>query len=722
MSNKQKEAICKQINLSINNKITPDLSKKQAAKKAFDWEVTSISWDKVVLTDFVKSRSYCYSKFTNGHRVKDEVEEVYSVVLDFDEGKPTIQEFKDIAARWEFSWFLHTTTSHGKEDQFGNPIDKFRVIVPLSNSVSRDEFEALKNHFLKEIKSKSWVIDSSCFDTSRYFYQSINAETYLHNYNNEVAFLNPTEHIKQKSYYVDNSKAKNSKKPVEKTFTREDDVMLSDKSKVTLKEINSHTPIFCPFCIHDDLHRGNPNNANAFVDFNDSGKMYISCSSEHKTYWEDEEKRLEQMTESYWSLDTSIYQAGLSGDVFSFAKIGEKKMYSQLGIKKKEEQVIVFDHVVNKKHFHSLRRVDTVSNIELDKSRYSIDSIAGLVTVEIAPLPEKVHDNKLIEDYLESVFGMHKDFIKQWLAVYFYTNYRKLPHMILLGERGSGKNTFAESVGKIFPTLSVLVKDLHGSFNPYAEKKLMIIDESDSNGKVQYQELKKLSGQGEIEVNKKYLPQYMTKNNVNVMLLSNENNPIFVEREEMPSDPKNNQFFVYRLTKNYQMFDPSLGDKLQDRFTHYAKTELKDVFENLSLEGYRYSIEVPITEEEKRLFKTSYTDIEMDTDRYIHKLTDLMEEHDFELKNFVEKGYLPSEFFSKYSLFGVKTPQAKIIRDLQDRGFLLGSNADKVQVDGKRKYCYIIGQKWTDEINNNASQYKTVQPQDDKIQRPLFDD
>src|ERR1035438_8260074 len=44
--------------------------------------------------------------------------------------------------------------------------------------------------------------------------------------------------------------------------------------------------------------------------------------------------------------------------------------------------------------------------------------------------------------------------------------------------------------------------------NPFAEKKLLIIDESESSGKLQYQLLKKFSGQKYLEVKKKYLQQY----------------------------------------------------------------------------------------------------------------------------------------------------------------------------------------------------------------------
>jgi phage/plasmid-associated DNA primase len=62
--------------------------------------------------------------------------------------------------------------------------------------------------------------------------------------------------------------------------------------------------------------------------------------------------------------------------------------------------------------------------------------------------------NFLIEEYLDERFGQYKDFIKQWLAVFCYTNYKKLPHLILKGKRGTGKSTFSDIVSDIFPGLS----------------------------------------------------------------------------------------------------------------------------------------------------------------------------------------------------------------------------------------------------------------------------
>ena len=64
-------------------------------------------------------------------------------------------------------------------------------------------------------------------------------------------------------------------------------------------------------------------------------------------------------------------------------------------------------------------------------------------------------DNDFIEEYLDDRFGTHKTFIKEWLAVYCYTNYQKLPTLILTGYCGSGKTTFAEIIADILSPLLI---------------------------------------------------------------------------------------------------------------------------------------------------------------------------------------------------------------------------------------------------------------------------
>ena len=204
--------------------------------------------------------------------------------------------------------------------------------------------------------------------------------------------------------------------------------------------------------------------------------------------------QIEEKCKKFWSYGTSVCEAGLVGDIFSLEMIGERKFYVKVGATSKE-QPSYFEYLVKNKHLHRVNRIEYKGDVNSEQSSYNFSPVDGNFIVSVKALPVIIRDNDFIENYLEEVFGSNKSFIKEYLAVYVYTNNLSLPTIILTGERGTGKNTFAEAIHAIFPALSDTAKDLDGNFNPFAEKKLLIIDESESSGKLQYQLLKKFSGQ-----------------------------------------------------------------------------------------------------------------------------------------------------------------------------------------------------------------------------------
>ena len=171
----------------------------------------------------------------------------------------------------------------------------------------------------------------------------------------------------------------------------------------------------------------------------------------------------------------------------------------------KEDQKEYLHFLVCNKNLHSIKRIDYIGDLYIDSSYYEYLTANGIFQVHIPEIPIKKQDYEFIESYLDSVFGEYKLFIKKWLAVYCYTNYRKLPHLVFIGERGTSKLTFMEMVSSIFESLSSWPKDLDGYFNPDAEKKLVIIDEEDDKGKVQYKALKKFVELSFLQKNKKYI-------------------------------------------------------------------------------------------------------------------------------------------------------------------------------------------------------------------------
>jgi hypothetical protein len=691
-----------EIKYSYNPAIKPGMDKDEAGRKSIGWIFTSTEWDKDKIEEMIRTRAYLASMVKDGHKIKDNVIAIYNIILDFDAGHPTLQEFLQLTRDYRFRFIVHTTVNHQKGD---NPKDKFRVIIPLKESIQEEDLMAVAKIWCKRFPT----LDPTSFQGSRYYMVNPNAEVFIHDsiinstgQTEELNFLDPYEAkmLKAASKSKTINLAAKIQELKEGTFTPELEVETSSGQVVCISDIHDKTQIICPFC--DQANRQHPDKHNAFVDINDKSKRFLYCSSEDKTYWEcDTPEDISKVCENFWSYSTSVYEAGMVSDIFSLENISEKKFYVKVGAISKESKGEYFDHLVTHKHLHRLNRIDNIGDVTLDESAFEFNKKEGNITVKVRALPVDIQDNSFIEDYLTNVFGVHKKFIKEWLAVYVNTNYKKLPTIILTGERGVGKNTFAEAIQAIFPILSETAKDLEGNFNGFAEKKLLIIDESASNGKVQYQMLKKFSGQKFMEVNHKYLRQYQVQNNLNIIFLSNDVLPIYVERDEIPTDTRNNQFFVYNM-KPHAAFDATLQDKIIMRLGHWVRSELKSVFESLNLDGYRYSIDVPITPEEQKLFNNSVTDIEAEADRIIDLLETRIAEPFGKYSEFARKGIIPSTFFDEV-IQNYKVNKIKVIQNLQKRGYVTNDPAQRYQqISGQRPYSYKLGPKVSVPFQTNS--------------------
>lgn len=631
------------------------------------------------LEETFKSHNYSPIEWKNNERDEKNFISATGFVVDIDNGL-TIQQAETILKNHSLNYALITSRSHSDQ------LHKFHILLPFNRRL-----HTLENYktVIQRIKTELFpAVDTNTFDGARFMFGSNDDSIYSSSFTGSDYNVDTEETI---------SDAWNDE--LELTFK---DGVRQTVGNIALKE-NQTIPIYCPF--HDD------NSPSAFIGYSEkSFNHYIRCSTCGKTFWKVQSGNVIALkSEKFWSYNTSVYEAGIVGDIFSLENISEKKFYVKVGAVTKEEKTNYFNYLVNNKHLHRLNSINHVGDINSENSGYECDLNTGNITVKLKALPIRVIDNKFIEDYLEGVFGLYKDFIKQWLAVYVYTNYKKLPTIILTGIRGTGKNTFAESIYSIFPTLSETAKELDGSFNPFAEKKLLIIDESASNGKVQYQMLKKFSGQKYLEVNKKYLPQYQVRNNLNIIFLSNDDMPVYVERDEIPTDERNNQFFVFRLKISNQ-FDPVLQDKITDRLGHYIRTELKTVYESLKLDDCRYSIRVPITEEENKLFNNSVTDVEAEADRIIDEFENNLTNPSWFYYDFVKHGILPSNYFDD-AIKSFKVNKIKVVQNLQKRGYIANEKVQRLmQVNGKRPYSYKLGHVWLGMLQNQTPQKVSVGP------------
>jgi hypothetical protein len=465
---------------------------------------------------------------------------------------------------------------------------------------------------------------------------------------------------------------------------------IKDKDGATRQahDFTEKTPIYCPF--HED------SNPSAFIEYSDkSANWFIHCSSCDETFWMEQDKsHLERVCEPYWSYGTDVWDFGMINDEFFYEKLGNTKFHIQTKTEEGDDKKNAIRYLVNNKHIRHLSRIDYLSDISTNESFYAVDLSTGVISAHHRAIPVDVRDNIYIDQYLSDRFGVHQGFIKEWLAVYCHSNYRKLPSLIFSGGRGTGKSTFAEIVAEIFPTLSFQWSGNEEGFTYEVEKKLLIVEENLSDKVSQYKILKKYSGQKYATVKKKFKDPYQVRNNTNIILLSNELIPLFVSRDELPTDTRNNQFFVYEFSQLTGSIDPQLQEKVLARLGHYIRTELKGVYDGLSASGFRYSIDVPITDSERELFAANTSDLESDVDMLVNRLVEQYANDtfpdDMPYFPFVEQGQLPVLWIKYYSQSTRHYNQ--IIKGMRRQRLLIGE-VDRFQDKGKRLFCIAMTDK-----------------------------
>jgi len=610
------------------------------------------------LADYLTQHNYSLIHWKNGSRKETNFIKSIGFVGDYDSGERTIQEVHDDLIAQGINHHIIPSKSHTAKHH------KFHVVLLFDHPVySATGYKQIAEHIVSNTLPGS---DPAVTDAARYIYGSrddADSVSYWDGHNIKVAGL-------------------------ANIWNRGTEILDKDSTAISIPDITGKMPIYCPF--HDD------SNPSAFIEFyKKSDNWYIHCSSCDETFWmEQDRSHLERVCDPFWSYGTDIWDFGMINDEFFYEKIGNTKFHIQTQTEGGDDKKNAMRFLVNNKHIRHLSRIDYLSDISADDSFYAVDLTTGVISAHHRAIPADVQDNAYVDQYLLDRFGVHSGFIKEWLAVYCHSNYRKLPSLIFSGGRGTGKSTFAEIVGEIFPTMSFQWSGNEEGFTYEVEKKLLIVEENLSDKVSQYKILKKYSGQKYATVKKKFKDPYQVRNNVNIILLSNEMIPLFVSRDELPTDTRNNQFFVYEFPKLSGSIDPDTQDKVLARLGHYIRTELKAVFDGLSSSGFRYSIDVPITDAERELFSANTTDLESDVDMLTHRLIDQYANDtfpdDMPYYPFVEQGQLPVLWIKDY----VQSTRHynQIIKGMRRQRLLVGET-DRFQSGGKRFFCLTMTDK-----------------------------
>jgi hypothetical protein len=182
----------------------------------------------------------------------------------------------------------------------------------------------------------------------------------------------------------------------------------------------------CPFCDSETATIQNDT-------FNFTSLSCTNCNKEAFEYpvapnvftYKNEILRVEQREEVFSSIEVMARDHFRNDDEYYFAR--------KLLLNRPERKFLDDNFQVRR-----------VGSADFSGLKYEFDIKQNSLVHKYPAIPVQVEDNAFVDGFLDTMFGVYEDFIKNWMAMFTYTNYVTLPVIVLQGERGCGKGTFAQ--------------------------------------------------------------------------------------------------------------------------------------------------------------------------------------------------------------------------------------------------------------------------------------
>lgn len=579
------------------------------------------------LREKLTSHNFSTIIWAENYRLGEKFRYVTGMLLDFDHSA----SFSEVHASLimdGLNHFMITSKSHNIEKN-GAISERFHVIIPFSDDVTDpSQFERLYEHFLAKFPEA----DRNAKGLARHFYKSPEDATYAEYWDGH--FFNPNQ-VLTDSIELKKLKETPEKRKPYSSFSANTIVKTADGQMLKVSDYKELRPLSVHCLWHKDYH------PSAFIEFKGTN-WFFHCMSCNKSGFSEE--TVFQMTlkanDNFFYYGKDIYDVGFGQKEFFMTKISERSFRVRLGLTKDQIDIAI-DDLVKTKLLRESPFVAYTLNMDIPENRVLYDEKKGF-RIELAPSPVTVQDNQLIEDYLNRVFGNNSDFIKKYMALYCFTEFERLPTLLFIGPRSSGKSTLVAMLTSICPFLYADWSGAVEGFTPQFEKRLLVLEENINDSKAFYRGLKKITGQKYLEINKKNIPQYNVRNNLCPVIITNEFAATYMEKSEMPTSEFTNQFFVCEFPDLGTIPDKTYVEHLCEAFPNYAQTVLRDLYKSMSAAGFsgRYMIPVPITDSEKRLFNLHTTAAESEADSVI----EIIENGEWNNEKWIEDIYVRQIF------------------------------------------------------------------------------
>jgi len=437
---------------------------------------------------------------------------MHGIVIDVDEPGMSIEKAQ--AELQDYVYLLHTSSGHqvDKPDK-GGICDRYRVILPFEPMPDGSMYYTIPaeaDKLFMFLKKKFPYADPTIFERARKLYPFAGEDRSkyqfsCHTSGNYISFSKEEidairrdsikkqpkkqrkPHDKDSDYYVKYNVTTGEAyySPSGEEYIMPDEIIDANvdgawlempfqslKEQMILKGYQKVTA----YCNHCDDHDSQSPSAFVYVDFR--GFYHLEC-----THCKSERAKVPQyswreypVSDAMFSQNKKIYEIRIK----SAEHIGPQEISieewkndaeADFAIQKIKKTRFFLPANFTINYFSDPTMASSIPKYELSFQQNKIDIVYPIAEA-------KVEDNQYIDAYLDDVFGRYSEFIKDWMAAYTYTDYVSLPVLVLVGGRGSGKNTFVQMVGDIYNMLWAQWTGDRERFNNHYTKKLLWIDEN----------------------------------------------------------------------------------------------------------------------------------------------------------------------------------------------------------------------------------------------------
>jgi hypothetical protein len=327
----------------------------------------------------------------NRGREKATFESASGLVIDIDE-KLTIEEAQNILEEKEYNYVIITSRNHQKDamkkGRFSPAQDRYHIVLFFNKLVTNPEEYSAVYTFVSRLFPE---VDESCKSLDRYIFVSPEDAEYYSWFEGvdidvdvigvkDVDFLNMPIGEERNLW----------------EFDVESEVRLGSDQVAKIIDIRTKQSCHCLRPEHPD------NNPSAFIKYDSERDKWMTyCSGCGYTGWSKHTKvefELMQQMQDFYYLGKDVYEIGIAEEKFFLTKNSEKNFFYTIGAEKKENQEKALKNLIKNRRLRTLTRVDYVGNPYAEESYYSVSSVDGIVTVNIAAIKPDVIDNKFIED------------------------------------------------------------------------------------------------------------------------------------------------------------------------------------------------------------------------------------------------------------------------------------------------------------------------------------